>query len=237
MGPADSKSPARGGANRRPARRFAFAPRETDGADTADSVSRDSRRRRLRQIALASVIGAIVVVSIGLVEFDSGEETTVQIGVQKASVDPGGTVSLEGLSYKGVTSSGRNFIVLADEASESTERPDLVSMVSPRARVDTEAGNPITIRSNSGELERTSNTVTLSGKVVIVRPDLGLTLTTEEAFADLASGTLRSEVPVRGTGPDGSIDSGGIVIAGNDGNILFTGRATLVIDKGVGPVE
>ena len=237
MGSAGSKPPAGGGKKKPPARRFAFAPRETDGADTADSVFRDNLRRRRLQIALASVVGAIVLVSIGLVEFGAEEETTVQIGVQKASVDQGGTVSLEGLSYKGVTSSGRNFVVLADEASESTERPDLVSMVSPRARVDTEAGNPITIRSERGELERATNTVTLTGKVVIVRPDLGLTLTTEEAFADLGSGTLRSEVPVRGTSPDGSIDSGGIVIAGDDGNILFTGKSTLVIDRGVGPVE
>lgn len=237
MPPAKSKTPARSGKKERSTRRLAFAPRETGGADTADSVSRDSRRRRLRQIALASAVGAIVLASIGLVEFDSGEETTVQIGIQRTTVDQSGTISLEGLSYKGVTSSGRNFAVLADNASESTERPDLVLMTSPRATVDTEAGDPITIRSDRGELKRTDNTVTLIGDVVITRPDLGLTLTTEEAVADLASGTLRSESPVRGVGSGGSINSGGIVIAGDNGNIIFTGKSKLVIDKGVGAVE
>ena len=237
MPPAKSKTSVTGGKYGRSTQRLAFAPRETDVVDTADSVSRDNRRRRRRQVALASAIGAIVLASIGLVEIDSGEETTVQIGIQKASVDQSGTISLEGLSYKGVTSSGRNFVVQADRASESTERPDLVSMVRPRATVDTEAGDRITVQSDSGEFERASNTVTLTGRVVITRPDRGLTLMTEEVFADLGSGTLKSETPVRGISPDGVINAEGIVIAGEDGNILFTGRSKFVINEGNTPVE
>ena len=229
---APSRKPATGNG-----RRLAFAPRERDGTDTATSVTRDSRRRRYRQFALAAVIGCIVVLFARLIEFENAGETEVQLGVETASVSQEGTVSIEGLSFQGVTDSGRDFAILADRASESTDRPDLVTLVSFQAEVDTAAGHPITIRSDNGELLRSSNTVNLSGDVVIVRPDLGYTLMTEEAFADLNSGELVSTVPVRGTGPDGSVDAGGIIISGNEEGIVFTGRTTLVINSGPEPAE
>ena len=218
-------------------RRFAFAPREAAGANTADSVTRDTRRRRNRQIVLAAVIGLIVVLSASLINLDNNDETAVQLGIESATVDQEGSVSIEGLSFKGVTDTGREFEILADQASESTDQPDLVIMDSPRATVETAGGNPITIRSDSGEFLRGSNTINLSGDVVIVRPDLGYTLRTEKAFADLESGELVSESPVRGIGPDGKVDSGGIIISGNEEGIVFTGRTTLVINTGLGPGE
>lgn len=237
MRPEDHTEHESSGATKRPRQRFAFSPRVAENSDTADSVSRDSRLRRNRQIILAVLIAAILAVSARLVNFESGDETTVQISAREASVDQGGTVSLEGLSYRGVTNTGKNFIVLADLASESTEQPDLVTMVSPRARVETAEGDPITIRSNTGELMRKTNTVNLTGKVVIFRPDIGYTLMTEEASANLGSGKLVSEVPIQGFSPDGSIQSSGMVIGGDDESIRFTGKSRLVINRATRPAN
>ena len=227
MQPADPPNSSDGHRQERSSRRFTFAPREADNSRTADNVSRDNRRRRNRQTALAIVICLIVVASIGLTDFTQNEETTVQLGIESTSIGRGGTILLEGLSFQGVTKSGKNFIVSADRASESTEEPDRINMASPRARIDTATGKPITINSESGTLIRNSNTMTLSGKVVIVRPDIGYTLTTEEAVADLESGRLVSNSPVRGTGPDGDIRSGGMVIAGEGESVVFSGESTI----------
>ena len=237
MQPENTTKRPGGGPAGRPARRLAFAPRAADGDDTADSVSRESRLRRNRRLGLAMAFGAILVAAIGLVDFGAREDTAVQVGIQEASVGQGGTVSLRGLSYKGLTKEGGGFSVLAEHASESTEQPDRVVMTAPRAMVETETGAPITIRSNNGELVRGRNTVSLTGKVVIVRPDIGYTLLTEEAFADLETGEIVSGTPVRGFGPGGSISAEGIAIAGDGGDIVFTGSSTLVVNKGFRPVE
>lgn len=213
-------------------RRFAFAPRKMDSTETADSVSQDSKRRRNRQIALAAVIGFIVILSIGLANLGGEEETAVQLSIDAATIEPGGAVSLEGLSYKGVTDSGRSFVILADSASESAEQPDRVTMASPRARVDSATGDPITIRSSSGELMRGDNTLRLIGQVVIVRPDLGYTLMTDEAVADFNNGVLKSEKPVRGFSPDGNIRSGGIIISGDNEDLLIEGTNGATMEWG-----
>lgn len=217
--------------------KFTFAPRERNQDDTRASVTESSRQRRTRQVVLAAVIGAVAMVVVAIVSFNNEEEITVQITADSANINETGTVALEGLSYKGVTGDGKDFIILAETATESMQRPEEVKMVSPRARVDTASGNPITIRSNTGKFMRIANTVNLKGRVVIVRPDLGYTLLTEEAFADLGKGLMKSDSPVRGFSPNGNIRSAGMLIDETSQDVIFTGKSTLVLNQGFRPVE
>ena len=218
-------------------KRFAFAPRERDRSDTANSITENSRQRRNRRFMLTVIIGLVALITVAIVSFGDDDETAVQITAENASVSQTGAVALEGVSYQGVTGEGKNFVILAETAFENTTQPDLVNMVSPRARVDTVSGNPITIQSNNGEFMRVDKTVNLSGRVVIVRPDLGYTLLTEEAFADLGKGMMKSEKPVRGFSPNGNISAGGLIITENSEDILFTGKSRLVINRGFQPVN
>ena len=72
--------------------------------------------------------------------------------------------------------------------------------------------------------------------MVIVRPDLGYTLLTDEAFANLDTGVMISEVPVRGFSPTTRINSDGMVIAeGRD--ILFTGKSRIILNQGISTEE
>ena len=216
--------------------RFSFAPRQMTDETIATSIASGSSRRRTQIILLAISTGLIFLLMMGLIGFDESN-LELQVSVEKADIDQAGNVNLEGLSYRGVTKDGNDFVLLSETASENTDTPDRVLMTSPRARVDTETGNPITIRANEGDFSRNKNTVNLKGRVVIVRPDLGYTLLTDEAFANLDTGVMISEVPVRGFSPTTRINSDGMVIAEEARDILFTGKSRIILNQGISTEE
>ena len=72
---------------------------------------------------------------------------------------------------------------------------------------------------------------------MIVRPDLGYTLLTDEAFANLDTGVMISEVPVRGFSPSTRINSDGMVIAEEARDILFTGKSRIILNQGISTEE
>ena len=118
---------------------------------------------------------------------------------------------------------------MAETAIESTDNPEIVTMTSPRARVDTDDGNPMTMRSLNGAFNRNEDRVDLEGRVVIVRPDIGYTLMTDTAIAYLNSGKMVSDQEVRGFSPRARVRADGMVISENGDNVLFTGKSTLRI--------
>jgi len=138
---------------------------------------------------------------------------------------------LEGVTYKGITRDGNDFVVLASSAAENPDQPDQIKLTSPRARVDTNAGNPMTARSNHGLFFRADDKVDLDGRVVIVRPDLGYTLLTERAVAHLDTGMMTSDVLVRGYAPHGEVQADGMVIKDHGQEVLFTGKSVLTLNQ------
>ena len=211
---------------------FSFAPRKRDRS-SAKSMVDVSRRHRVIRAGLIIGVGVIVITVGGLLGLSNKADIKVQIKSDVATPPESRNVELKGASYKGLTSGGNDFIILADTATEDPDKPSQIDMASPRARVDTASGNPITIRSNEGEFFRDENRVSLSGRVVIVRPDLGYTLLTEEADADLASGRMTSTKEVRGYGPKANIRSNGMIIEDKGNDLTFLGHAVLVLNQAI----
>ena len=210
---------------------FSFVPREMTDDNIARSIASNSKRRRTQGILLAASAGFIVLLGMFLIGFDE-ENIEVQVSVEKADVEKSGSIHLQGLSYRGVTQDGNDFVLLAETASENEQKPDQVLMTSPRARVDTDTGNPITIRANEGDFSRSENTVNLTGRVVIVRPDLGYTLLSDQVFTNLDTGVMVSDTPVRGFSPTTRINADGMVIAEEARDILFTGKSRIILNQG-----
>ncbi|XDZ64779.1 LPS export ABC transporter periplasmic protein LptC [Alphaproteobacteria bacterium LSUCC0684] len=211
---------------------FSFAPRKRDRS-SAKSMVEASRRHRAIRAGLILGVGVAVIAIGGLLGLGKKADIKVQIKAETATTPESRNVELKGASYKGVTSGGNDFIVLAETATENPDRPNLINMDSPRARVDTASGNPITIRSNEGEFFRDENKVNLSGRVVIVRPDLGYTLLTEKADADLDTGRMTSNTEVRGYGPKANIRSNGMIIDDKGNDLTFLGHAILVLNQAI----
>ena len=208
---------------------YSFAPRSEPISDgTRDLLQSDKQRNYQRYLVL---IALLVLAGIGLSFISLTEEEEIKIQVESTIQEESGALVLEGVTYKGLTSEGNDFIVLAETAAENPDKPDQVSLTSPRARVDTDTGNPMTIRSNNGLFFRNNDRVDLDGRVVIVRPDLGYTLLTEQAVAFLDSGMMTSNVQVRGFSPQGQVTADGMEIKDHGRDVLFKGKSILTLKQ------
>lgn len=212
-------------------KRFAFAPREEgDNAPVQRIIENDRKRKGLR-LGITIGIGLIATVVLSFISITAEDGIKLQVTAENPQISDDGALKLEGLTYKGITSDGNNFIVLAEVATELPNQPELVELESPRARVDSTSGNPMTIRSNKGELNRDTELVELNGRVVIVRPDIGYTLMTEAAVAHLNTGRMTSDKIVRGYSPRARVRAEGMIINDNGQDVLFTGKSTLTIRR------
>ena len=83
------------------------------------------------------ILGGVLVISgaiISALVISNEEEIKVQVADEKQEVKkPSSGLELKGLSYKGITSDGNDFIVLAETAIEDQNQPELVELKSPRA--------------------------------------------------------------------------------------------------------
>ena len=208
---------------------YSFAPRSEPISDgTRDLLQSDKQRNYQRYLVL---IALLVLAGIGLSFISLTEEEEIKIQVESTIQEESGALVLEGVTYKGLTSEGNDFIVLAETAAENPDKPDQVALTSPRARVDTDTGNPMTIRSNNGLFFPNDDRVDLDGRVVIVRPDLGYTLLTEQAVAFLDSGMMTSNVQVRGFSPQGQVTADGMEIKDHGRDVLFKGKSILTLKQ------
>ena len=208
---------------------FTFAPRGISSAQPVERILEGDRQRKSLRFSLMIGTGVVAAVVLSFISLTAEEEIKVQVAADAPKVEATGSLELKGLTYKGITNDGNDFIVLAEIARETPDKPDEVELISPRARVDTTSGNPMTLRSNEGQFNRLAQRVHLNGRVVIVRPDIGYTLMTEAAIADLNSGKMSSDQLVRGFSPRARVKAQGMVINNNGLDVLFTGKSTLTI--------
>ena len=223
MNPSDTPT-----ASSTPRKNYSFAPRPNAGQGSANTVVQVERQRRsLRNVILSGIVLASAAIMATLM-ITSEEDIKVQIEADKTEIkNTSGDLELKGLTFKGITDDGHDFIVLAESATENPAAPNLVRLDAPRARVDMPSGNPMTLRSLEGAFDRAEDKVNLDGRVVIVRPDIGYTLMTEKAVAYLDTGMMMSDTLVRGFSPRARVRSDGIIISERGDKILFTGKSTL----------
>ncbi len=194
----------------------------------ADVIAESRQQKNLR-LGLILVIGLIAITILSFISLTAEEDIKVQVSSETSKFQESTTNALDGLTYRGVTTNGNDFIILAETAREVSDLPNVVDLNTPRARLDTKNGNPMTLRSNQGRLSRSDERVDLVGRVVIVRPDIGYTLRTEAAVMHLDTGIITSNQLVKGDSPRAQIKADGIVIANNGRNVLFTGKSRLTI--------
>ena len=188
-------------------------------------------RRFIRYGLLGFAFAAIAVVASLLV---GGGRSAVSIKLtdpETSQIRSAAAITLEGVSYRGLTQSGDNFAIFADQAIESLANRNLVTLVAPRARLDLGRNRqPVTIRSHRAEYNRARNDIHLTGDVVIDRPDLGYTLHTDSAIAKLDSGDITSDQPVHAHTPSSVITAQGMAIHDKGNRIIFTGRSLAILN-------
>lgn len=141
--------------------------------------------------------------------------------------DPGGPQMLNS-RYSGVDEQNRPFTITADSAIQSARNADTVDMVNPLAEMALEDGSWVALKSNSGHYNQKEGKLVLDGNVEVFH-SLGYQVKTEQAFADVHSGTAWGDRAVSGHGPGGQVDALGFRIFDRGATIVFTGDSKLIL--------
>ena len=195
-----------------------FAPRER-----SDAESRQPFRTSLIFVGIALVLSFVTVLWLGL--FNERDE--IRLEVTDIKVDETGDVELTGAVYRGQTTRGEPYEIVADTARErDTGQVDLSA---PAAELRQAGGDIVNITSNTGVYFPKRGEIDLAGDVVITSRDTGLVMTSQAITANLDAGEMISEEAVRVENDNGFVVADSMQVKDRGDRIVFAGNPRLTL--------
>jgi len=191
----------------------------------AGAEARPSRRLSVILLGFGAAITVAVASWLGFFH----KSTDSKLEIKDVKIASNGDVTLTGARYKGLTSAGQPFQIIADEAAEATDDSGRVDMQQPRATIKMKDGEIINIQSDFGVFDKPHDRVDMTGAVIVTQPAKSLTLSSEALFADLKRGEMRSPVPVIVEDDARRIDAETMTVFDNGDRIVFGGAARMVM--------
>lgn len=130
--------------------------------------------------------------------------------------------------YTGTDQSQRPFTVTASSATQDPEDQRRVTLDAPQADMTMEDGSWLTVLASGGIYHQLEQTLNLDGPVNIFS-DLGYEFHAESAVIDLETGGARSDRPIYGQGPFGSVRSDRLTVTQSGQRLLFEGNVHMII--------
>jgi lipopolysaccharide export system protein LptC len=135
--------------------------------------------------------------------------------------------------FTGVDGEGRPFTVTAEVATRIAPQSDLVGLERPEADITLTRGAWVALKASEGTYNQATQELELRRQVDLFH-DAGYEFHTTKALLGLKDGTARGDEPVEGQGPFGRLTAQGFRILDRGDIVIFTGRSTLVLQKGAG---
>ena len=132
-------------------------------------------------------------------------------------------------TFDSLTRDGQPYRVTATRAQQNPQQPDLIYLEDPRAEV-TLSGGPAKLSADDGTYHQEQEFITLSGDIVISGVN-GEELFLKVLEADLKDMSAVSALPVRGTGPQGTIAGQSLRIRDGGDVLILGGPATLTLTR------
>lgn len=150
-----------------------------------------------------------------------------------------GQSELTGARYEGVDTEGRPFTLTADKAirvmtdqNAAADMADLdgetVDLLQPRAEMKSMGKDGLSLSASEGRFEQDTSRLNLTGGVTL-EDGRGNELWIDNVDVDLSGNALVADTPVRGQGPDGTVDAEGLRLEDGGARVIFTGRTTLTL--------
>lgn len=131
--------------------------------------------------------------------------------------------------YVGTDSNGgRPYQVVADEALVDPLEPDRITLVTMRAELAGENGDPIRLHARDGLYQRGIGRLDLEHAVKLYLPG-DMEFSTEQATIMLEERRATGSLPVHGVGPRGTIDADTFTIEQDGDVIVFRGNVHVVL--------
>jgi len=223
--------------------------RDDPPAQRAPRVARKLGRGYSRFVGAMKVllpVGALAV--IGLVvawPYLDASDDGFRLGFSSLVLNEAENPNIVNPRLVGTDSNGNPFTLTADMAKNFRLKKDdedfwqsdsPVELEMPKADLTLEDGSWLVLTADSGLLTPSDKSLDLFGNVTLFH-DLGYELRTEKATIDLEAGAALSDTPVDGQGPFGTLRGEGMQLTDKGRNILFTGKARVLIypNAGKGP--
>jgi lipopolysaccharide export system protein LptC len=179
------------------------------------------------QIALPFV--ALFIVMAGLVWPLLGSEV-VRMPVGRAPLIGHRTdyASLDRPRLSGLDRSDRPYSLAAERAIQRSRDDTVIDLTAPRIELTARNGRRVEVWSDAARFDRNESQLDFEGHVT-ARDDRGNTIVAERLRVDPRAGSMTSDRPIRGDGPDGEVDAEGIEVRGQGERVIFTGRVRLLL--------
>ena len=192
------------------------------------AVDTQSQRGLPLSLLLLGIGAALTIaVSSWLGFLATGKDVSLEITEVKGT--GASEVQLSGARYRGLTRGGKPYEVTAELANESRDGSGRVDMNQPTAVFTLRNGSIVNLKSDVGVFNKQTNTVTMSGAVVVIQPDRQLRLDTEILEANLKAGEMHSDVPVIVQDIDRRINADSMKVYDSGSRIIFGGATKMII--------
>ena len=179
------------------------------------------------KVLLPALATALVLLIIAWPQISPTEER-FRIGVSSISLEEAESLSMLNPRFDGIDEHNRPYSVTADLAVQDSGNDDLVDLELPKADMSMDDGTWVAVMAKSGRYHRKSETVDLSGEVVLFH-DEGFEMKTEFAHVDLKAGVAEGDRAVEAQGPSGTLSSEGFRVEDRGERIYFTGKSRMVV--------
>jgi lipopolysaccharide export system protein LptC len=131
--------------------------------------------------------------------------------------------------YKSTDNKNQPYTITADRGVEMSLEE--IGLTYPKMVMSLKSGDMVTLTSNSGTLNKATNTMHLVGNVTLTHSQ-GYALETGQAWIDCNQGSAFSNNPIWGNGPAGAIEAKGFRLTERGAKISFIGGMQLLVKAG-----
>ncbi|MCB1592295.1 MAG: LPS export ABC transporter periplasmic protein LptC [Alphaproteobacteria bacterium] len=135
--------------------------------------------------------------------------------------------------FESTDKKNRPYKIRADRAVQGEQNEDLIMLEKPVGVMTMENGSTLQVTSKAGAYRRDTERFFLTGDVDFIHDD-GYRLRSAETHIDFRKKIAWTEKEVTASGPDVTILAMGMKADNEKGELVFTGPAKLVLDKGLG---
>lgn len=122
------------------------------------------------------------------------------------------------------------YTVTAESAAQDAENSDLVRLEKPVADMTLNSGKWLAGEADLGIFSQSRRVLILDGHVRLNHDD-GYELAADRVEIDLKNRSARSDAPIRGHGPAGTVEAKGFFAETDGAKLVFTGPARLVLNR------
>lgn len=201
------------------------------GADA--SVHNKAYSRFVKAMRWALPVAALGIVAI-VMAWPKMEKAVTPVTPENVSQNqtPATQNELINPRFEGADSANNPYVLTARRAVQSTQNADILLLTKPVGDITLESQETVHIVAQKGHYRQEAGLLHLEGDVK-VKHSSGYDLGTTRLMIDTKARETRTDQPVTIVGPAGTLNASGMDGRNNEGILVFTGPARLILKEGM----